>query len=109
MNEKHMIIKLENSTDKFKHAAKNNEEVYLTEKEICHILEDHAITDDEIEKCLDLLISFFYQRGIYKLDVDLGMRNYSKAPIQQFTMEELEDHFGSKVEIVKEHSEEKHA
>ena len=74
----------------------------ISEDEFPNIMLDHEVTDEEEEQALNTLITYFAQREVYNIIVDLKMRNECYGPAKEMTIEEIEEQLGHKVKIVKE-------
>ena len=76
----------------------------ISEDEFPNIMLDHEVTDEEEEHALNTLITYFAQKDVYNIIVDLKMRNESYGPAKEMTIEEIEEQLGHKIKIVKEKS-----
>lgn len=72
----------------------------LTNQDCPHVYINHEITDDDLNKAIDVIITAFWQRDLYKVTVDLDERNRSMMPTKEMTLEDIEQSLGHKVKIV---------
>lgn len=61
---------------------------------------DRKINEDEVSNVLDLITVYLWQRGIYKIVIDIDERNKLLEPVKEMTLEEIEKKLGHKVKIV---------
>lgn len=66
-----------------------------------HIYLDHEITEEEFENCINTLVTYFMQNGLYGMLIDLDKKNKKLSPVKEMTIEEIEDKLGYKIKIIK--------
>ena len=74
----------------------------ISEDEYPNLMLDHKVTEDEFNTAIDTIITYFAQKDLYHIVVDLKMRNDYQGPAREMTMEEIEQQLGYKIKIVKE-------
>lgn len=74
----------------------------ISEDEFPNIMVDHEITEDEWNEALNTLITYFAQKELDNVIVNLGIRNRWFGDAKEMTIEEIEKELGHKVKIVKE-------
>ena len=72
--------------------------LYSTEYK--HIYLDHEITKEEFENCINTLVTYFMQNGLYGMLIDLDKRNKELSPVKEMTIEEIEDKLNCKIKII---------
>ena len=73
----------------------------LKADEYPYIYLKHDITEDEFNKAIDTIITYFMQQKMYTMIVDLDDRNEHYMPTKEMTIDEIEKELGHKVKIVK--------
>lgn len=73
---------------------------YLEANEFPHVYLKEEITDDDFDKAIDVITTYFMQKGISYVMVDLEKRNYEKAPVKTMTIDDIETALGHRVNIV---------
>lgn len=63
-----------------------------------------TVTDDQFYDSLDMIITYFAQKDMTKVIIDLNERNLGLAPTKEMTMEEIEKELGYKVKLVNKKS-----
>lgn len=79
-----------------------NNNVYIDEEDYPYIMLDHEVNEDEVDKAIDTLLTYFAQKKIHTCIINLDERNYNKTPTKEFTIEELENIVGYKIKIVRD-------
>ena len=74
----------------------------ISEDEFPNIMVDHEITEDEWNEALNVMITYFAQKELDNIIVNLGIRNRWFGDAKEMTIEEIEKELGHKVKIVKE-------
>ena len=74
----------------------------ISEDEYPNIMVDHEITDDEWNEALNVMITYFAQKELDHVIVNLEIRNRWFGDAKEMTIEEIEKELGHKVKIVKE-------
>ena len=74
----------------------------ISEDEFPNIMVDHEITEDEWNEALNVMITYFAQKKLDNVIVNLGIRNRWFGDAKEMTIEEIEKELGHKVKIVKE-------
>ena len=74
----------------------------ISEDEYPNIMVDHEITEDEWNEALNVMITYFAQKELDNIIVNLGIRNRWFGDAKEMTIEEIEKELGHKVKIVKE-------
>ena len=74
----------------------------ISEDEYPNIMVDHEITEDEWNEALNVMITYFAQKELDNIIVNLGIRNRWFGDAKEMTIEEIEKELGYKVKIVKE-------
>ena len=65
-----------------------------------HIYLDHEITEEEFENCINILVTYFMQNGVYMSLFDLDAKNKGMRPVKEMTIEEIEDKLDCKIKII---------
>lgn len=73
----------------------------LYESEYPYIFLKEEISEDDLNKAIDVITTFFIQKGINNLIVDLEQRNDAMMPTKEMTIKEIEKILGHKIKIVK--------
>ena len=74
----------------------------ISEDEYPNLMLDHEVSEDEFNTAIDTLITYFAQKDLFHILIDLKMRNDYQGPAKEMTMEEIEEQLGYKIKIVKE-------
>lgn len=74
----------------------------ISEDEYPNMMLDHKITEEEWGQAVNTVLTYFAQKELYYVIVDLEKRNKSVGPAREMTIEEIENELGYKVKIVKE-------
>lgn len=72
----------------------------LYDYEYPNIFIKECYTDDEIDRAINLIITYLKDCNINKLLIDLDIRNKKLEPAKKMTLEEIEEKLGYKVEII---------
>ena len=81
-------------------------EPILCKNEYPYLFLDQEISEEDLNKALDVIITFFMQKEINNLIVNLDERNDYMTPTKEMTIDEIEKQLGHKVKIVKQKEEE---
>lgn len=73
---------------------------YLTKDEYPHIYLNEEITDEDFDKALDVVMTYFMQKQISYVTVNLEERNYEKSPVKTMTLDDIEKELGHRIKIV---------
>lgn len=73
---------------------------YLSKNEFPHVYLNQEISDEDFDKALDVIATYFMQREISYVIVDLKKRDYEKSPIKAMTLDDIETALGHRVNIV---------
>lgn len=84
------------------HGNIHHDMLILGENEYPYVYLKKEITDEDAERAIDILATFFMQRQLNFIDVDLEKRNDALAPAKDMTLEEIEKELGYKIKIVKD-------
>lgn len=83
----------------------DDEPLRLFSNEYPHIYLDHEVSKDEVEHAIDTIITFFMQKDLKNMTVDLDRRENALKPPVELTLEEIEKKLGYKVKVVSEKEE----
>ena len=61
---------------------------------------DHEITEEEFDNCINTLVTYFMQKGLYMLLLNLDEKNKGMRPVKEMTIEEIEDKLDCKIKII---------
>lgn len=88
----------------------------LHEPEVDNIVLEHyrtkrnktkGVSDEEFTSAIDTIITYFYERSIYKTTVDIDYRNKILTPgLKKMTMEDIEKALGHPVLLINEKTKE---
>ena len=78
-------------------------ETVLCEHECNHILSKVGdVSNEELTKAVDTIITYFANENICALEVDIDARNRELMPPKEMTIKDIEEKLGYKVKIVSE-------
>lgn len=82
-----------------------NRNFMIREKDCPYIFVNHVVSDNEFNEAIDTIITYFMQRKLHCISIDLEERNNSYAPIKEMTLNEIEKVLGYKIKIINDKKE----